>query len=82
MPLPRSAGQSTFEMLDDEVRRSRANFPEITSAHHGLGVLEEEVFELKMEVYRRPSQRDKQQMIREAVQVAACAIRFIEEVCK
>jgi hypothetical protein len=46
-----------------------------------LGVLEEEVHELRMEVYKRPSARDMDAMYREAVQVAAMAIRFAEAIC-
>lgn len=77
-----AVNKAVLDAIAEEVERSRIQHPENSSAHHGLGVLDEEVHELRMEVYKRAANRDREQMIREAVQVAACAVRFIEEVCK
>lgn len=69
----------TSDAIIEEVIRSREAYPVMHSLHHALGVLEEEVFELKLEVYKRPSQRDKDNLRHEALQVIASAIRLIEE---
>lgn len=66
----------------EEIARSRHQYPSTPSAHHGLSIIQEELFELQMEVYKRRAERDKDKMRREAIQVAATAIRFAEEICK
>lgn len=71
--------QHTMRLVVDEVVSSRQQYPSTVSHHHGLGVMEEEVYELRMEVYKKRRDRDREQMRREAVQIAATAIRFIEE---
>lgn len=64
-----------------ELRRAREKFPRPqSSAHEGFAVLKEEVDELWDEVKGNAPDR-KQRMRAEAVQVAAMAIRFIEDVC-
>lgn len=63
-----------------ELRGARRTHPQdFNSAHEGFAVLKEEVDELWDEV--RTKDRDFQQMRKEAIQVAAMAIRFVEEVC-
>jgi len=42
----------------------------------------EEIEELKQEVFKKPSEISKEDMKREAVQIAAMAIRFITDVCE
>ncbi len=61
----------------EEVRWARAKWPEFPSAHHGFAVLLEEVDELKAHVWRR----DLSAMRKEAIEVAAMAVRFVVEVC-
>jgi hypothetical protein len=51
------------------------------SAHEGLAVLLEEVDELKAEVWKKPAQRDVAAMRKEAIQIAAMALRFVLDVC-
>ncbi len=51
----------------------------LNSAHEGYAVLLEEMDELKAEV--RNSDRDKEAMKKEAVQIAATAISFIIDCC-
>lgn len=66
-----------------EVHRARfeLKFPPMHSAHEGLAVLEEEVHELRTHVYMNQKKRDLAAMRKEAIQVAAMAICFANEVC-
>lgn len=51
------------------------------SAHEGFAILLEEVDELKEHVWTNQKRRDLEAMRKEAVQIAAMAIRFALEVC-
>lgn len=62
-----------------ELQNARKKFPAFNSAHEGYAILEEEVDELWDEVKRKDSSKEK--MRKEAIQVAAMAIRFVEDVC-
>lgn len=63
-----------------ELRRAREAHPKkFNSAHEGFAVLKEEVDELWEDV--RDRNRSIPSMRAEAVQIAAMAIRFIEDVC-
>jgi hypothetical protein len=65
----------------DELARARAKFPRRqASAHEGFAVLDEERDELWDEVKGNHAERTER-MRTEAIQVAAMAIRFIEDVC-
>lgn len=66
-----------------ELARARAKFPAFNSAHEGYAVLLEEVEELKNEVFWGPSKPyGRAALMRaEAIQVAAMALRFIEDIC-
>ena len=50
------------------------------SAHESYAVLLEEVDELKEHVWKKQSKRDLKAMRKEAVQVAAMALRFITDI--
>jgi len=64
-----------------EIARARAKFPRRhASAHEGFAVLDEERDELWDEVKGNHPERIAR-MRSEAIQVAAMAIRFIEDVC-
>ena len=69
--------------LDDALDR----FPAFHSAHEGFAVLAEEVDELWAEVCTKTDapehlmQGRRYRMRHEAIQIAAMAIRFIEECC-
>ena len=67
--------------LDEELFRAIGMHSWSGSAHEGWAVIFEEVDELWDEVRKRNADRDKDQMRREAIQVAATAIRFAVEVC-
>ncbi len=64
-----------------EYERATSKFGSFNSAHEGYAVILEELEELKGEVFLKKEARDWQHMRKEAVQVAAMAIRFITDVC-
>lgn len=64
-----------------ELARGEASFPPFASAHEGYALLLEEVDQLWTEVKRRPNSRSVGGMRREAVQVAAMALRIVRDCC-
>ena len=64
-----------------ELVRAQAKFPKFNSAHEGYAVIKEEFDELWEEIKKNEKTRDPVRMRKEAVQVAAMALRFIEDVC-
>jgi NTP pyrophosphatase (non-canonical NTP hydrolase) len=64
-----------------ELEQARANWPKFNSAHEGFAVLREEVDELWEHVKTNQKRRDLAAMKKEAIQVAAMALRFAEECC-
>ena len=71
----------TMMQIKDEVDKAKRNWPPFNSAHEGFAVLLEEVDELKDHVWTKQSNRDLNEMKKEAIQVAAMAIRFATEIC-
>ena len=65
----------------DEVSEATKNWPPFNSAHEAYAVLLEEVDELKEHVWTHQRARNLEAMRKEAIQVAAMAIRFATEVC-
>lgn len=77
-----TAAQETIIVdVYEELKSASAKFPPFHTAHEGYAVLLEEVEELWTEVKRKQGMRDKGLMRKEAVQVAAMAMRFILDVC-
>lgn len=74
------ANEAAVAVLE-EIRTAKENWPPFNSAHEGFAVLLEEVEELKTHVWTNQKRRDLEAMRREAMQVAAMAIRFMTEVC-
>lgn len=70
-----------LEAVDHEVDKATAAWPPMNSAHEAFAVLLEEVDELKAHVWTKQKNRDLAAMRKEAIQVAAMAIRFAAEVC-
>lgn len=64
-----------------EVSDAQDKWPAFNSAHEGFGVLLEEVEELKAHVWTNQKKRDLEAMRKEAIQVAAMAVRFAVEIC-
>lgn len=72
----------TLALVAGEYRRAVALHPRWASAHEGIALLFEEIWELWDEVRKRRDARDLDAMRREAIQVAAMAVRFVEEICR
>lgn len=65
--------------VSDELVAAMAKFPPFNSPHEGLALIWEEFEELKDEVFEQYDVRSTAKMRKEAMQVAAMAIRFIVE---
>jgi hypothetical protein len=64
-----------------EYNAATRKFKPFNSAHEGYAVLAEEVDELWEEVKKKPSEERKNLMRAEAIQVAAMALRFLQDCC-
>lgn len=73
-------GNALAEEIDAELYRAKNGHAAQNSAHEGYAVLLEEVDELWDEIKKNKRERDPAKMRAEAVQVAAMAIRFIQDV--
>lgn len=67
--------------IRQEYSRATSKFSPFHSGHEGLAVIMEEFDELKAEVYKKPDKISKELLRKEAIQVAAMAIRFITDIC-
>jgi len=62
-----------------ELRQATEEFGPMNSAHEGYAVILEELDELWEEI--KAKKPDSERMEKEAIQVAAMAIRFVMDVC-
>lgn len=74
--LTRTGADAVMEAI-----RAATLWESFNSAHEGFGVLLEEVEELKEHVWMNQKRRDLVAMEKEAIQVAAMAIRFVHDIC-
>lgn len=72
---------AVLNLVKCEVETAVDKWPPLNSAHEGYGVLKEEVDELWDCVKVKQCNRDLSEMKKEAIQVAAMAVRFAIEVC-
>lgn len=70
-----------FDEAYTELRNAMRNWPAMNSPHEGYGVLLEELDELWQHVKTRQKLRNLYDMRKEAIQVAAMALRFAIDVC-
>lgn len=63
----------------EELNRARSKFPRFNSPHEGYAVLLEEVDELWDEIRLKTGTKEK--IKKEAIQVAAMAIRLVKDCC-
>lgn len=64
----------------NEMRRAMTLHAPMASAHEGYAVLLEEFDELKLHVWMNENKRDLPAMRKEAIQLAAMAMRFVFDV--
>lgn len=80
IPEPGPIRSIAFEATA-EVMMAKEKWPPFNSAHEAFAILKEEVDELWDHVKVNQKRRDLEAMRKEAIQVAAMAIRFALEVC-
>lgn len=64
-----------------EILRAMQMHGPYSSAHEGYAVILEELDELKTHVFMKQNDRDIEEMRKEAIQIAATALRFVYDVC-
>ncbi len=72
---------SVISDVTEEVHGAMTAYPPFNSAHEGFAILAEEVDELWDHVKVKQGARDIDAMRKEAIQVAAMAIRFAVDLC-
>lgn len=65
----------------EEFNHAASKFPKFHSPHEGYAIVKEEVDELWDEVKKQYDRRSRQRMRKEAIQVAAMALRFVNDLC-
>lgn len=76
-----AAANLALDQARDELADALEAWPPMNSAHEGYGVLKEEFRELEAHVFTNQRKRDLEAMRKEAIQVAAMAMRFAAEIC-
>lgn len=71
-----------IEEIVEELQKARNKFERFASNHEGIAVLWEEMEELWDEIKRLPPHESHPRLKKEAVQVAAMALRFIYDRCQ
>ena len=68
--------------VQQELHRAQSLYPSFSSPHEGYAIILEELDELWDEIKLRKDLRDTRTMRKEAIQVAAMAIRFLLDVAE
>jgi hypothetical protein len=89
--IDHSPRRETIMTVTRELARARSKFGAFASAHEGYAVILEELDELWTEVRKNPRKiygddpagpsKHRAVMLAEAIQVAAMALRFAEDIC-
>ena len=72
--------KSVGNEIIEECIQASGHYPAFNSAHEGYAIILEELEELKAEVFKKQSKRDMKQMRKEAIQVGAMALRFVNDI--
>ena len=64
-----------------ELRDATQRFGAFNSTHEGIAVILEEYRELESEVFKKQKDYDMSKMRKEAIQLAAMAIRYVMDLC-
>ena len=74
----------TFKSIGEEIIqecvRASGRYPPFNSAHEGYAIILEELEELKTEIFKKQSSHDMKRMRKEAIQVGAMALRFVNDI--
>lgn len=70
-----------FEDVAEELNQAVTRYAAMNSAHEGWAVIKEELDELWEEVRVKQGLRSSDRLRKEAIQVAAMAVRFLHDVC-
>lgn len=68
-----------LHQVRQELQRAQRQHAPLNSAHEAIAVILEEFEEFKQEVWKRTEARDPARMRKELIQIAAMAIRAIED---
>jgi NTP pyrophosphatase (non-canonical NTP hydrolase) len=74
-------GETVDEVYSEIIRAKDLHPGEFQNPHHGYAVLLEEVDELWDEVKKNSKNYDPEKARKEAIQIAAMAVRFAVELC-
>lgn len=69
--------EELFIDIDEELARATDQYQPIRSTHEALSIIEEEVYEFRLEVYKKQKVHDPVAMRKELIQVAAMCVRTI-----
>lgn len=72
--------EEIIDAIRKELMEAAYVYGPMASAHEGLAIINEEFDELKEWVWMKPALRNKADMKKEAVQLAAMSIRFIFDI--
>lgn len=74
--------KSILSLVEVELYKAIISYKPFNSPHEGYAVMLEEVDELWEEVKKKPSKVSVKKMQKEALQIAAMAVRFVYDSCR